>query len=67
MTHRNRRRMETAQFCVSSILVLQTDAVERNQIPLSLVGADGFEFTIHPHEIVTVRMIGKDIYRVARK
>ena len=39
----------------------QTDAVERNQKPLSLVGTKGFEFTIHPHEIVTVRIIGKDV------
>ena len=36
----------------------QTDAVERNQKPLSLVGTNGFEFTLHPHEIVTVRIIG---------
>ena len=39
----------------------QTDAVERNQGPLSLLGAKGFQFTIHPHEIVTVRIIGKDV------
>jgi alpha-mannosidase len=38
----------------------RTDAVERNQKSLSLVGPKGFQFTIHPHEIVTVRIIGKD-------
>lgn len=38
----------------------QADAVERNQKPLSLLGSTGFEFTIHPHEIVTVRIVGKD-------
>jgi len=38
----------------------QTDAVERNRNQLSLLGSTGFEFTIHPHEIVTVRLIGKD-------
>ena len=38
----------------------QTDAVERNQKPLSLAGTNGFEFTIHPHEIVTVRIVAGD-------
>ena len=38
----------------------RTDAVERNQKPLSLLGSKGFKFIIHPHEIVTVRLIGKD-------
>ncbi len=33
-----------------------TDAVERNQKALSLLGNEGFQFTIHPHEIVTVRI-----------
>lgn len=36
----------------------QADAVERNLKPISLLGTDGFTFTIHPHEIITVRMIG---------
>ena len=44
----------------------QTDAVERNEKPLSLVGSKGFEFTIHPHEIVTVRLIGKDAMQAPR-
>ena len=35
----------------------QTDAVERNQSQLSLSGAHQFQFTVHPHEIVTVRLI----------
>ena len=39
----------------------QTDAVERNRTPLSLLGSTGFEFTIHPHELVTVRVVGKDV------
>jgi len=39
----------------------QTDAVERNEKPLLLVGSKGFQFTIHPHEIVTVRIVGKDM------
>jgi alpha-mannosidase len=38
----------------------QTDAVERNQTPLSLSGSHAFQFAVHPHEIVTVRLIGKD-------
>ncbi len=35
----------------------QTDAVERDQSQLSLSGAHQFQFTVHPHEIVTVRLI----------
>ncbi|MEO6965989.1 MAG: polysaccharide lyase family protein [Acidobacteriaceae bacterium] len=35
----------------------QTDAVERNQHPLSLVGTNEFQLTVHPHEILTVRII----------
>ena len=38
----------------------QTDAVERNRNPLSLVGSSGFQFTMHPHEIMTVRIAGTD-------
>ena len=41
----------------------QTDAVERNQKPLSLVGTNGFAFTLHPHEIVTARIMGTDQQR----
>ena len=36
--------------------VWQTDAVERNQAPLSLPDRRSFQFMIHPHEIVTVRL-----------
>jgi hypothetical protein len=39
----------------------QTDAVERNGKQLSLTGTSGFQFSIHPHEIVTVRIIGDDV------
>jgi alpha-mannosidase len=38
----------------------QTDAVERNKTPLSLIGSNKFQFTVHPHEIVTVRILAKD-------
>lgn len=34
------------------------DAVERNQKQLSPDGTNGFSFSIRPHEIVTVRLIG---------
>ena len=37
--------------------VSQTDAVERGQAALPLEGHDQFHFTIHPHEIVTVRVV----------
>lgn len=36
----------------------QTDAVERDQHSLALVGAHGFRLSVHPHEIVTVRLMG---------
>ncbi|MGA8151365.1 MAG: polysaccharide lyase family protein [Terriglobales bacterium] len=39
----------------------QTDAVERNGNPLSLIGTKGFQFTIHPREIVTVRIVGDNV------
>jgi len=38
--------------------VWQTDAVERDQKVLPLTGAHGFRFTVHPHELVTVRLEG---------
>jgi len=34
----------------------QTDAVERDQKRLSPVANEGFQFTIHAHEILTVRV-----------
>jgi len=37
----------------------QTDAVDKNEKQLPLQGISGFEFIIHPHEIVTVRLVGK--------
>jgi alpha-mannosidase len=39
----------------------QTDVVERDREPLSLIGSQGFQFTIHPREIVTVRIIGASV------
>ncbi len=39
----------------------ETDAVERNQKPLPLQGAHAFQVDVHPHEIVTVRMTGKQV------
>ena len=39
----------------------ETDAVERNENPLSLVGTNRFLFTMHPHEIVTIRIIGEPL------
>ena len=38
----------------------QTDSVERDGQSLLLKGDGGFEFIIHPHEIVTVRITGKN-------
>lgn len=39
----------------------QTDAVERNEASLSLLDRHAFQFTIHPHEIVTLRIVGSDV------
>ena len=39
--------------------VLVTDAVERNQKPLPLDGANQFQVEIRPHGIVTLRLIGE--------
>ena len=43
--------------CLHLDHVWQTDAVERGQTPLSVVGGNQFHFTLHPHEIVTVRLV----------
>jgi alpha-mannosidase len=37
--------------------VSETDAVERGQTPVSMVDDNEFRFTIHPHEIVTIRVV----------
>jgi alpha-mannosidase len=39
---------------------VETDAVERDQHALPLEGAHGFNVTVHPHEIVTVRMLSTE-------
>lgn len=41
----------------------QTDAVERNGKQLSLAGSGGFQFMIHPHEIVTIRLQSHDLLK----
>lgn len=41
--------------------VWRTSAVEADQKTLSLIGSKGFQFDIHPHEIVTIRAVGKDV------
>jgi hypothetical protein len=40
--------------------VVETDAVERDQHPLASEGSQAFSVAVHPHEIVTVRMLGTD-------
>jgi alpha-mannosidase len=40
--------------------VWQTDALERGQSPVPTNGENGFHFTIHPHEIVTIRAVEKN-------
>jgi alpha-mannosidase len=43
--------------------VWQTDAVERNGKRLSPADGGGFQFTIHPHEIVTIRLVSHDLLK----
>lgn len=40
---------------------VQTDAVERDKKDLSLIGRHGLIVVVHPHEIVTIRLIGNSI------
>ncbi len=48
--------VETPSLTVSH--AWRTDAVERDQQELPPAGSRGFQFTVHPHEIVTVRVAG---------
>ncbi|WP_188758206.1 polysaccharide lyase family protein [Edaphobacter acidisoli] len=41
----------------------ETDAVERDKQPLAIVGGDGFQVAVRPHEIVTVRVVGSDVLK----
>jgi alpha-mannosidase len=41
--------------------VFATDAVERNLKPLALDGANLFQVEIHPHAIVTLRLVGQPV------
>lgn len=41
----------------------QTNAVERDQNVLPLSGSQGFQFTVHPHELVTIRLVGNDVLK----
>src|ERR1700735_374545 len=43
--------------------VWQTDAVERNGKQLSPAGNGSFQFTIHPHEILTIRLRSHDLLK----
>jgi hypothetical protein len=38
----------------------QTDAVERGQTALSIASDGQFQFTMHPHEIVTIRVVERN-------
>ena len=44
--------------CMGPQRVEQTDAVERGQSPLAIGESGQFSFTVFPHEIVTLRLIG---------
>ncbi|HEX6772475.1 MAG TPA: glycoside hydrolase family 38 C-terminal domain-containing protein, partial [Acidobacteriaceae bacterium] len=40
---------------------MDTDAVERDKNALELEGAHGFRVEVHPHEILTLRVVGKSV------
>jgi alpha-mannosidase len=42
----------------------KTDAVERDLFRLAPAADDGIEFTIHPHEIATIRIEGQHVFQV---
>lgn len=48
--------IETPLLALSS--VMQTDAVERNGASVNLSGPHAFQIQIHPHQIVTLRLLG---------
>ncbi len=47
--------------------VLQTDAVERDMKELKLIGPHAFEVQVGPHQIITIRLIGKNPNPVAQR
>ena len=44
--------------CLRPERVWQTDAVERGQSPVSMEENGQFDLTVHPHEILTLRLVG---------
>jgi alpha-mannosidase len=40
---------------------VQTDAVERDQRDLPLNGQHKIQLTVHPHQIITIRIVGKQV------
>jgi alpha-mannosidase len=44
--------------------VWRTDAVERNQKLLPVSNEEEFQLAVHPHEIITVRLVGKNTLRL---
>ena len=54
------RKVTVRSPLLSLSSAVQTDAVERDQHALPLEGTHAFSITVHPHEIVTVRMLAAD-------
>lgn len=50
--------MRTSQFELSR--AIQTDAVERDQKDLKLDGVHAFQVSVHPHQILTIRLISRN-------
>jgi len=58
------RRVTIATPMLALEQAFETDAVERNQKPLSLRDSNSFEIDVHPHEIITIRIKGKPLLRL---
>jgi alpha-mannosidase len=55
-------RQVTIQLPIVALArAVQTDAVERDQHDLPLAGRHGVSVTVHPHEIVTIRLIENEV------
>ena len=52
------RQVEVQVPLVNLAHAIETDAVERDKQELQRSGVHSFRFTVHPHQIVTVRLIG---------
>lgn len=46
---------------------VETDALERDKDPLELAGEHSFRVTVHPHEILTLRVVGRSVLKAPKE